>query len=284
MEAAAPSTELREIHGPSAVGGGRRRFFDLLWLIAVNEFKTSFVGTALGYVWSLVRPLLLFGVLLFVFQNIIRFGDKVPHYPVLLLFNIMLFTFFSEATSQAVTSVVNNEGIVRKTQFPRLVIPLASVLTNLFELGLNMIAVFIFILAYGVGPYWTWLLLPLLFVPLLGITSAVAAILSSLYVRYRDMAVIWGVLATALFYGTPVLYPLDAGIVPDRFRALISLNPLTPIFTQARKWIVDPNAPGAVTAAGGWLKFSISVAMFAIICVVAIWVFRREAPRIAEEL
>jgi ABC-2 type transport system permease protein len=282
MEAAAPSTELREIHGPSAVGGGWRRFFDLLWLLAINEFKTSFVGTALGYVWSLVRPLLLFGVLLFVFQKIVRFGDQVPHYPVVLLFNIMLFTFFSEATSQAVTSVVLNEGIVRKTQFPRLVIPLASVLTGMLDLGLNMIAVFIFILAYGVGPYWTWLLLPVLFIPLLAITSAVAAILSSLYVRYRDMAIIWGVMATALFYGTPVLYTMD--IVPQQFRAIISINPLTPIFAQARKWIIDPGAPGAVSAAGGWLKFAPSIAMFVVICALSIWVFNREAPRIAEEL
>ncbi len=284
MEAAAPSTELREIHGPSAVGGGRRRFFDLLWLIAINEFKTSFVGTALGYVWSLVRPLLLFGVLLFIFTQVIRFGGQVEHYPALLLFNVMLFTFFSEATSQAVTSVVVNEGIVRKTQFPRLVIPLASVLTGVLDLGLNMIAVFILILILGVGPFWTWLLLPLLLLPLLAITSAVAAILSSLYVRYRDMAIIWGVLSTALFYGTPVLYPLQEGVVPQRFLAVISLNPLTPIFSQARKWIIDPSAPGAVSAAGGWLKFGISVAAFVIICGLAVWVFNREAPRIAEEL
>jgi ABC-2 type transport system permease protein len=282
MGVAAPTTELQQIHGPSAVGGGWRRFFDLLWLIAVNEFRTSFAGTVLGYLWSLVRPLLLFGVLLFVFKQILRFGDQIHNYPVLLLFNIMLFTFFSESTQQAVTSVVANEGIVRKTQFPRLVIPLAAVLTNVLNLGLNMIAVFIFILAYGVGPYWTWLLLPVLLLPLLTITSAVASILSSLYVRYRDMAIIWSVLATALFYGTPVLYTID--VVPHQFRQILLLNPLAPIFDQARKWIIDPGAPGAVAAAGSWLKLLPSVAIFIGVCVLAVWVFNREAPRIAEEL
>jgi ABC-2 type transport system permease protein len=281
VEAAAQTSELREIHGPSAVGGGWRRFIDLLWLISVNEFRTSFAGTALGYLWSLVRPLLLFGVLLFVFQQILRFGDQIPHYPVLLLLNIMLFTFFSESTGQAVTSVVENEGIVRKTQFPRLVIPLAAVLTRLLDLGLNMIAVFIFILAYGVGPYWTWLLLPVLLLPLVVITCAVASILSALYVRFRDMAIIWGVLAQALFYGTPVLYTI--GVVPDRFQSIIGINPLAPIFDQARKWIIDPNAPGAV-AAVGWTKFAASGVLFLAVCLLAVWVFNREAPRIAEEL
>jgi ABC-2 type transport system permease protein len=281
MEAAAPTSELREIHGPSAVGGGWRRFVDLLWLIAINEFRTSFAGTALGYLWSLVRPLLLFGVLLFVFQQILRFGDQIPHYSVLLLFNIMLFTFFSESTGQAVTSVVVNEGIVRKTQFPRLVIPLAAVLTHVLDLGLNMVAVFIFILVSGVGPYWTWLLLPLLLLPLAVITCAVSAILSALYVRYRDMAIIWGVIAQALFYGTPVLYTID--VVPERFQSIIGLNPLAPIFDQARKWIIDPSAPGAVGAVG-WGRFTISVVLFAVVCIVAVWVFNREAPRIAEEL
>ena len=114
----------------------------------------------LGYLWSLLRPLMLFGVLLFVFTQIFRIGTDVPNYPVLLLFNIVLFGFFQEATTTAVTSVVAQEGIVRKTQFPRLVIPLAIVLTALFNLGLNLVVVFIFILAYGVDPMWTWLLLP----------------------------------------------------------------------------------------------------------------------------
>ena len=160
MSASPDSLELRQVRGPSALGGGCRRFGELLWLISVTEFKRAYFGTVLGYFWSLLRPLMLFGVLLFVFTQIFRLGSDVPHYPVLLLFNIVLFGFFQEATTTAVTSVVAQEGIVRKTQFPRLVIPLSIVLTGLFNLGLNLVAVFVFILAYGVDPMWTWLLLP----------------------------------------------------------------------------------------------------------------------------
>ena len=117
------SLPLREVTGPSALGGGWRRFIDLLWLMSVTEFKRIYFGTVLGYLWSLVRPLLLFAVLLFVFTKIFRIGSEIPNYPVLLLLNIVIFSFFQESTLNAVTSVVAQEGVVRKTQFPRMVIP-----------------------------------------------------------------------------------------------------------------------------------------------------------------
>ncbi len=95
---AAEVGQLRKVPGPSALGGGWRRFFDLLWLIAVNNFKVTYVGAVLGYVWTLIRPLMLFGVLLFVFTQIIPIGGDIHNYPILLLFDVMLFNFFVEAT------------------------------------------------------------------------------------------------------------------------------------------------------------------------------------------
>jgi len=151
---------LEEVTGPSALGGGRRRFLDLLWLIAVTEFKRTYFGTVLGYLWSLIRPLTMFGVLLFVFTQVFKVGSNLDDYPVLLLLGIVQFTFFQEATSSAVASVVVQEGVVRKTQFPRLVIPLATVLTAFFNFLLNLVIVVVFILAWGVDPKLTWLLFP----------------------------------------------------------------------------------------------------------------------------
>ena len=160
MSAAGDQLELRDVRGPSALGGGRRRALELLLLIAVTDFKRTYLGTALGYLWSFARPLLLFGVLLVVFTQAFDLGDRVTQYPVLLLFNIVLFTFFQESTGQAVTSIVSQEAVVRKTQFPRLVIPLAVVLTSAFNLAVNLVVVLVFMLASGVRPMWTWLLLP----------------------------------------------------------------------------------------------------------------------------
>jgi ABC-2 type transport system permease protein len=273
--------ELRDVHGPSALGGGWRRALELLYLIAAQEFKRTYFGTALGYLWSLARPLVTFAVLLAVFTQVFRIGSQVPHYPVLLLFNIVIFTFFQEATITAVQSILNQESVVRKTQFPRLVIPLAVVLTSLFNLSLNMIVVFIFMLAFGVGPMWTWLLFPLFLGLVLLFTIAVSMIVSSLNPRFRDIGIIWSVLVTVLFYATPVLYPLET--VSEELREFIAANPLSPLFTLARTWMIDPTAPGPVEVVGAG-PVAIAAGLYVAVCVFAVWVFRREAPRIAEEL
>ena len=282
MSVEAQEPPLVAVRGPSALGGGWQRFGELLLLLAVNDFRRTYFGTALGYLWSLARPLMLFGVLLAVFTQIFRIGSQVPDYPVLLLFNIVLFGFFQEATTTAVQSIVGQESIVRKTQFPRLVIPLAVVLTTLFNLGLNLIVVFVFILAWGIAPTWTWLLFPVILMLLFVLTTAVSMIVSSIYPRFRDTAIIWAVAATVLFYGTPVLYPLE--VVPQALRDVIQVNPLAPLFELARSWIIDPTAPGPVAAAGGWVHLLPAIILYAVICLLAVWVFRREAPRIAEQL
>jgi len=277
-----PAPPLREVTGPSALGGGRGRFFELLWLMSVTDFKKTFFGTFLGYVWSLVRPLMLFAVLLLVFTQIFKLGSEVPNYEVLLLFNIVLFSFFQEGTGGAVSSVLAQEGIVRKTQFPRLVIPLSVVLTALFTFGLNMIVVFVFMLAFGVSPMWTWLLFPLILLPLLIFVSALAMLLSALNVRFRDVAIIWTVLATALNYATPVIYPLN--IVPEALKHALMANPLTPIFQQAHVWMIDPGAESVGFAAGGPVPLVVAGLIYVTVCVLGVRVFTREAPKIAELL
>jgi ABC-2 type transport system permease protein len=292
-----PVAPLREVRGPSALGGGARRFFDLLWLVAVTEFKRTYFGTVLGYLWSLIRPLMLFGVLLFVFTKVFKIGsEQVEHYPVMLLLGIVLFTFFQESSTNAVTSVVNQEGVVRKTQFPRLVIPLATVLTGAFNFCLNLIVVLAFTLAFGVEPTWTWLLFPFAAAALFVFTAATSMALSVLYVRFRDVAIIWVVFAQVLFYATPILYPITA-FHNERYEHLLMLNPLAVIFEQVRVWVLaepqtptivagepQPYAPTAAEAAGGALHLLPAVAIYIGVCVFGIWIFRREAPRIAEDL
>jgi ABC-2 type transport system permease protein len=277
------ASELGDVSGPSALGGGWRRALELLYLMASTEFKRTYFGTALGYVWTIARPLMLFGVLLVVFTKGLHLGTAVPNYPVLLLLNLVLFGFFTEGIGTALPSIVGAEAIVRKTQFPRLVIPVATVLTALFNLGLNLIVAFIFILAVGgITPMWTWLLLPVLVALILVLTVALAMIVSSLYPRFRDVGIIWGVASTALFYGTPVIYVLDRFSLG--LRKILSCNPMTVILELARKWIIDPHAPGPAAAINNRPFLIIPVAIYVAICVLAVWVFRREAPRIAEAL
>jgi ABC-2 type transport system permease protein len=280
-----PPLPLHEVSGPSALGGGRRRFFDLLWLLSVTEFRRTYFGTVFGYLWSLVRPLMLFAVLLFVFTQVFRIGAQLDNYPVLLLLGIVLFTFFQEATTNAVTSVAAQEGVVRKTQFPRLVIPLSTVLTAAFNFGLNLVVVLVFILAWGVDPTWTWLLFPVAMFFLFVLTTAVSMLLSVLYVRFRDVAIIWTVLAQMLFYATPILYPLGKfGLEDESIEQWLMISPLAVIFEQVRVWVLEPDAPTAAEAAGGAVHLLPALAIFVAICGLSVWIFNREAPRIAEEL
>ena len=277
------ASEPRDIRGPSALGGDWRRFVHLTWLIAVTEFRLSYFGSVLGYLWSLTRPLMFFGVLYLVFAEIANFGGSIQYYPVLLLLNIVLISSFQEATLLAVTAVVNRENLVRKMHFPRMVIPLSIVLTSLMNLAVNLLAVFVFILIYGVPVQATWLLLPVLLLPLVMFTAGISMLVSSLYVRFRDVQPIWSVVSQLLFYGSPVLYTVGS-IGDPQLEHLYMFNPLACILTQARQWIIDPSAPSWVDAAGGFPLALVPIAIFAAVCALGWWVFDHEAPRIAELL
>lgn len=271
------------IPGPSALGGSPRRFVYLALTLAVTEFKLRFFGSALGYLWQLVRPLMLFGVLYLVFTQFVKVGGRVPFYPVVLLGNIVLFTFFQEGTG-AVGSVVDRESLVRKIHFPRMAIPVSVVLTAGFNLVLNLCVVMIFALASGVHPRWSWLQAPLLVALLAVLVLGLAMLLSALYVRYRDIKPIWEVVLQALFYATPVIYAVEALGVSDRIRELIMMNPIAAILEQFRHAVIDPGAPTAAEAAGGTLHLLVPLGVLVAAFVVGYRVFDRAAPRIAEEL
>jgi len=271
------------IPGPSALGGSPRRFVYLALTLAVTEFKLRFFGSALGYLWQLVRPLMLFGVLYLVFTQFVKVGGRVPFYPVVLLGNIVLFTFFQEGTG-AVGSVVDRESLVRKIHFPRMAIPVSVVLTAGFNLLLNLCVVMIFALASGVHPRWSWLQAPVLVALLAVLVLGLAMLLSALYVRYRDIKPIWEVVLQALFYATPVIYAVEALGVSDRIRELIMMNPIAAILEQFRHAVIDPGAPTAAEAAGGTLHLLVPLGVLVAAFVVGYRVFDRAAPRIAEEL
>jgi ABC-2 type transport system permease protein len=267
---------------PSAVGDDLRRFVALTVTLAVTDFKLRFFGSALGYVWTLMKPLLLFGVLYFVFTEVVRFGDEVQHYPVYLLASIVLFTFFSETTSRGVTSLVERENLLRKVRFPRLAIPLAVALHALFNLGLNLIVVFVFVLASGIEPRLSWLELVPLIALLVMFSTGVTMLLSALYVRYRDMQPIWEVALQMLFYASPVIYVVAT--LPDNIEREAMANPLAAILTQMRHALIDPAAPTAAEAIGGTARLAIPLLVVVVVFVLGAWVFSREAPRIAEHL
>jgi ABC-2 type transport system permease protein len=276
----------RHRYGPSAFGDDLRRFANLTYTLAATDFKLRYFGSVLGYVWSLMRPLLFFGVLYVFFTHALKVGVGVPHYPVYLLGSIVLWTFFVETTGGCVQCLLMREGLLRKMRFPRLVIPLSVALTALFNLGMNFLAVLAFALASGVEPRWSWLELAPLLVLLALLAVGVGMLLSALYVRFRDIQPIWDVASQILFYGSPIIY---VAAIYDNAKeglqeAAVTFNPIATILTQVGHAFVDSRLPTAATAAGGGVRLLIPLAIVAATFAVGLWFFNREAPRIAENL
>ena len=282
----------RPIKGPRALTDDWSRFWHLTYNIARNEFKLKFFGSVLGYVWQVMRPLLLFGVLYVFFVLIAHVGrggkPSEQFYGVQLLGSIVLFTFFAEATAGAVRSVVDRENLVRKIQFPRLVIPLSVVLLAFFNLMLNLVVVFIFALVSGVHPMLSWLELPLILAMLIVFATGMAMLLSALFVSLRDIQPIWEVFSQVLFYGSPVIIPIE---VVRRELAdhqlllhIYMLNPLVAVFQQFRHAMVTHATPSAGEAIGSWAGLLGPLAVTAGVFALGFWVFNRAAPLVAENL
>jgi ABC-2 type transport system permease protein len=207
----------------------------------------------------------------------------VRFYPVALLSGIVLFVFLSEATSQSVQSLIEREPIVRKIQFPRLAVPLSIVLTALFRLGLNLMVVFVFLLISGGSVRLSWLEVPLLVALLIVLAAGLAALLSALFVHFRDVKPIWDVVLQVIFYASPIFYPITI-VTSETLRELLMCNPFAAILQQFRHAVIDPSHPSAAEAIGGGARLLIPLGLIALVAVVGFRYFDREAPRIAEEL
>jgi ABC-2 type transport system permease protein len=280
----------RPITGPGALTHDWRRFWHLTFNIAFVQWKLRFFGSALGYLWQLVRPLLLFLVLYVFFTKIAKVGSgrgpEYQYYGAQLLGSIVLFTFFGEATTVAVRSVVDNEALVRKIQFPRMAIPLSVVLLALFNLSLNLMVVLIFALIAGVRPMLTWLEVPLLLGLLVVLSTGVSMLLSALFVYLRDVQPIWDVVSQVIFYASPIIIPIVAvqQNLSETVFHIYMLNPLAVIFQQFRHAFITHATPSAGALIGTIPSIVEPVAITVAIFALGFWVFNRIAPRVAEDL
>jgi ABC-2 type transport system permease protein len=280
----------RPIGGPSALTKDWRRFWHLTYNIALTQWKLRFFGSALGYLWQLVRPLLLFLVLYVFFTKISNVGKgqgpSYHFYGSQLLASIVLFTFFAEATNGAIRSVLDSENMVRKIQFPRLVIPLAVVLLALFNLSLNLIVVTIFALIEGVRPMLTWLELPLIVVVLAVLCTGIAMLLSALFIYFRDIQPIWEVLNQIIFYASPIIIPVVK--IRDKLgnglMHIYMLNPLAVIFQQFRHAYITHATPSSGALLGSSAALAEPLGVVLAIFALGFYVFNRTAPRVAEDL
>lgn len=217
----------------------RMRNLRIFWQIAISDFKLRYNNSFLGYLWTLIKPLLLFGILYVVFSFFMRF--PVENYALHLLLGVIIWNFFTEATSISLQSFVNKASLITKIYFPRQLIVLAATTTSLLTLFLNLLIFFLFLGWSDVSFQWSNLLFPLYIFFLYFLTLGVAFILAALYVRFRDLSHIWEVLLQVGFWLTPVIYTVN--VIPDDYVFWILLNPLAQIIESFRQIFVTGEVP-----------------------------------------
>ncbi len=288
VELTLPSPEgMREVKGPTALGDDPQRLFRLAWTLATTDFKLKFFGSFLGYLWQLMNPLLLFGVLFLVFSFALNLDEGVRYYPVALLLGIVLFSFLNEATSQAVRSLMTRETLVRKIDFPRLAVPMASVLAATFNLLLNLVPVVVFLLASGATPSWSWLLFALSIVVLVLFAFGMSMILSVGFVRFRDIEPIWTVILQVLFYASGVFFTVDTIAGQKHGQLLVDIffcNPFAAILAAARHTLVDGSWTSPTQALSSDWLLVIPIGLVVASLVGGFLLFRALAPKVAEDL
>lgn len=250
--------------------------------LVTSDFKLRYQGSVLGYLWSLLRPLLMFGVLYLVFTHVIRLGNTVPHYPAYLLLGLVLWTFFIESTVSGMNAITGRGDLIRKVSIPKYTIVISTTLSALVNFCLNMVVVLIFMVLGHVDFRINILLAPLLIVELVIFSMALSFILSALFVKFRDISHIWDVILQVLFYASPIIYPLS--IVPEKFVRLVSVNPITQIFQDMRSVMISPATETTKQAFQSQWGRIIPVLIVLLLSVVAVWYFKRSSRNFAEEL
>lgn len=199
----------------------------LLKELTKTDFKLRYQGSVLGYLWALLRPLMMFAILYVVFSKLLRIGNDIPHYPVYLLCGTTMWSFFTECTSQGIQAVVARGDLLRKINFPKYIVVVSSTLTAVINMLINLVVVIIFALINGVTPSVSWFLIipPILELYLLSL--GLAFLLGSINVKYRDVTSIWDVIVQALFYAVPIIYPISMVANTSNLAAkIILLNPI----------------------------------------------------------
>lgn len=208
-----------------------QRNLRIFWRIALSDFKLRYNNSVLGYLWTLIKPLVLFGVLYVVFSFFMRF--PVENYALNLLLGVILWNFFVEATSIGLQAFVSKSNLITKIYFPRYLIVLASTTTSLLTLLLNLLIFFAFLAYSNLGFSWLMLSLPFYLLLMYFFTLGMAFMLSVLYVSFRDLSHIWEVLLQIFFWLTPVVYTIE--VVPATYHPWIFLNPIAGIIESLRE-------------------------------------------------
>lgn len=215
-------------------------FKELLKQLVIRDIKLKYRRSYLGYIWSILNPLMLMLVLVIVFSNLFKFD--IPNFPVYLLSAQILFNFMVKATSVAVTSITGNATLLKKTYVPKYIFTVSKVTSSLVNLLFSLVALLVVMIytntEFSIHILW----LPIIVIQIFLFSLGIGMLLASLTVFFRDIQYLWGVLLTMWMYFTPIFYPVT--IIPDEYQEIYkSINPMYWYIEQFRSVILHTSAP-----------------------------------------
>ncbi len=229
-----------------------KRYQFLMSQLITRDFKVKYKRSVLGVVWSLLYPVLMMTVMAMVFSQMFRFSVEGINYLVYLMTGIVMFQYFSEATNNAMTSVVGNFGLINKVYIPKYIFPVAKCIFVGINFVLTLIPwlILIILTQFGLGTYpasinWYYLLIPYIFLCFFLFTVGIGLLLSCISVFLRDMFYIYGIILTIWNYFTPVFYSID--ILPASLQTLFKFNPLYQFITSVRSIVLYGARPSITT-------------------------------------
>ncbi len=217
------------------------RYRELIWALALKELRVRYKRSVLGFLWALLNPLMMMIILTLVFGSIMRFS--IDHYAIFLLSMLLPWTFFSQALSYSVESVVGNAQLLKKVRVPKLVFPMAAVVANIINFLLSLLPLALLIVVLRFPLHWTWIYLPIPMVGLFLFTLGSAFFFAAINVFFRDISHIVQILLSAWFYASPIIYSLD--FIPKKYHIFFRLNPMLYVLNGFRLSIYYGLLPSA---------------------------------------
>lgn len=255
----------------------------LLKELVRTDFKLRYQNSVLGYLWSLLKPLFMFGILYIIFVKFLKIGQGVDNWPIALLLGLVMWEFFNEVTKQGMKAIVGKSGIIRKINFPKYIIIIASSLSALINLLLNLVIVAVFLVFADVSLSWSFLLVPVFILELYIFALGCAFILSTLYVKMRDINFIWDVITRGGFYASAVLFPMSRIFdISNLAGQLLLLNPVAQTMNDARNGLLGESIPSTFSLLDFGLIF-VPLGLVVASVVFGGWYFRSRSSHFAEE-